>query len=309
MKCLDHIDMAVMAGAVAVAASAAFFFAFLGIERAPLVPPAPSHSAAFLQEELAKTINKAAITPALVAEERERTQAALGRAIVRLGRAQAGEAAFIPGVARNAAASAQGRREFLEGVFKLPVDWQGTEFAERERHAEARAQEELGRTIVAGSQTLSKEIGTAEAEYGRALLAATRALERNAIEPTASQATIVAAAKAMAGLAARTVPASAPEITRDPGWGFGSVGDGAFISILVLGAGAFLTLAAGVGMTESRLSTHTMEAHCDEHGADVVVEMLVSDDTPYEVAHCSAFDGGPVTCDKRCLKWPVAHAA
>lgn len=309
MKCLDHIDMGVMAGAVTVVASAVFFFAFLGVEREPLVPSEPVSSASFLQEQLEKTINEAVVTPARVAEEREHTQAALGVAIVRLGQIQARERAFVSDVAKNAAASAQGRREFLEGVFKFPSDWRGAEFARMGRQAEAMAQQDLGRMIVAGSQALSREIGTAEAKYGRALLAATLARERNAIEPAASQATIVAAARAMTNLAERTAPAPVPAITRNPSWGFGSIGDGAVIPILVLGAGAMLLLAAGAGAREGRWSTHTMEAHCDEHRADVVVEMLVSDDTPYEVAHCSAFDGGPVTCDKRCLKWPVAHAA
>lgn len=307
MKCLDHIDMGVMAGAVTVVASAVFFFAFLGVEREPLVLPEPVRSAAFLQEQLEKTINEAVVTPARVAEERERAQAALGEAIVRLGQVQARETAFIPDLAKSAAASAQGRREFLEGVFKLPLDWRGAEFLAMERQAEAMAQQDLGRMIALGGTALMSEIGAAEAEYERALLAATLTLEREAIEPTASQATIVAAVRAMAYLAERTAPA--PAITRDSSWGFGSIGDGTFIPIIVLGAGAMLLLAAGAGMREGRWSTHTMEAHCDEHRADVVVEMLVSDDTPYEVAHCSAFDGGPVTCDKRCLKWPVAHAA
>ena len=85
MKCLDRIDMAVMAGAVATVASAAVLWAYLGIERGPLIPSAPITSAMVLQQEMAKAINEAVVTPARVMDEQGRTQAALGHAIVTLG--------------------------------------------------------------------------------------------------------------------------------------------------------------------------------------------------------------------------------
>lgn len=309
MKCLNHIDMAVMSGAVVTAASAAFFFAYLGIEREPLVAPEPMGSAVLIQEELGKAIAEAVVTPAAVIEEREHTQATLGEAIRDLTQVEIRRAAFIPELAARASAAAQVRREFLKGVFKLPADWGGAEFMAMERKAEEIAQPELGRMIAENSRALATAIETAEEHYGSALLAATLALEREAREPGASHSTIVAAAKAISDLAERTEPAPAPEVTREPSWGLGSIGDGAFIPIVVLGTAAFLTLAAGAGMIESRLETRTTAIHCDMHQKDVIVEMLVSDDTPYEVVRCSAFNAGPVTCDKHCLKWPVAHAA
>jgi hypothetical protein len=124
---------------------------------------------------------------------------------------------------------------------------------------------------------------------------------------------MVAAAQVMADLARRAAPAPAAEITRDPRWGFGSIGDGVWLPIIVLAAGAVLLGAAGAGMTTERgPSTHTIAEHCDVHDKDVVVEMLLSDDTPYEVVHCSAFNGGPVVCDRHCLHRPsilMAQAA
>lgn len=309
MRCLNHIDMAVMSGAVVTAASAAFFFAYLGVEREPLVAPEPMSSAMVIQEELGKAIAEAVATPAAAVEEREHTQAALGEAIRDLTQVQIRRAAFVPELTAYASAAAQARREFLEGVFKLPADWRSAEFMAMERQAEALAQPELGRMIVENSRALTTAIEAAEEHYGRALLAASLALERAAREPGASHSTIIAAARALSDLAERTEPAPAPEVVREPSWGFGSIGDGAFIPIFVFGAVAFLTLAAGAGMIEGRLATRTATIHCDTHQKDVIVEMLVSDDTPYEVVRCSAFNGGPVTCDKHCLKQPLAHAA
>ncbi|MBI4401123.1 MAG: hypothetical protein HY581_05780 [Nitrospirae bacterium] len=309
MRCLDHIDMAVMTGGVTVVASAIFFFAYLGVEREPLAAPAPITSAAFLQSELGKAINEAVVTPARVTEERERTQVTLGEAIMQLTQVQVKKAAFVPELTASAAAAKETRRGYLEEVFKLPADWKGPEFTARERQADAMAQPELGRMIVAGSLGLMRRLEATEADYGRALLAATLAVEREAIEPTASQGTIMAAAAAAKSLGERTALAPAPEVTREAGWGFGSIGDGAFIPIMVLGAGALLLWAAGAGMMERGVSTRALATHCDVHEKDVVVEMLVSDDMPYEVTRCSAFNGGPVTCDKHCLKWPMARAA
>lgn len=307
MKCLDHLDMAVMAGAAATVA--VFLFAYLGIERGPLTPPEPMTPAAFLPAELLKAVNEAMAAPVQVTEEQARTQAALGKAITKLALVKLHVVEFLPSVAKSAAAGAKARREFLEGVFKLPSDWGGAAFTTMEQAAEAATQPELGRMIVAGSQALAREMGAAEAEYGRAFLAAALAAERAAHEPAASQATILAAARVMTDLAERTVAAPGPVITREPLWGFGSIGDGALIPFMVLGGGAVLLLAGAAGMSAGRLSTWSMTAYCDVHDQDVVVDMLVSDDTPYEVARCSAFDGTRVTCDKRCLKWPMARAA
>lgn len=308
MKCLDHIDMAVMAGTVTVLASAAFFFAYLGAERAPLVLPAPIGFEAMIQEDLGRAMTGAQTIPERVIQARERTQVALGEAIVRLGATQSAEASFIPALAERAAAGAKARREFLEGVFKLPADWRGAEFAKMERAAEALAQPVLGRMIVASSRALDREMAAAEAQYGRAVVASAQARGREAIEPAASQGTILAAAMAIGALAERTATAPAPVIVREPGWGFGSIGDGVFLAFGVLGGGAMLLLAAGAGMAERGASTRTIEAYCGPAGKDVQVTMLVAEDTPYEVAHCSAFNGGPVTCQKHCLTWPVAHA-
>jgi len=298
--------MAALTGSVTVIASAAFFFAFLGVEHGPLAP-AMAPTTGFLQEELGTAIDQATVTPARVAEERERTQAALGDAIVRLGQAQTQRTAFVPDLAKRAASAQEARREFLKGAFKLPLDWKGADFAMRERDAEAMAQPELGRMIVSGTRAIERKVQAAEAGYGRAVLAAMQAVERAAGEPTASRATIVAAATAASNLAERTAPALAPVVAREPSWGFGSIGDGALIPVMILGAGAFLLLAAGIGMMEGSFSTRTVAAHCDEKEKDVVVEMLVSEGTPYEVTRCSAFNGGPVTCEKRCLQWPAAH--
>lgn len=311
MKCLDHIDMAVMAGAVTVLASAIFFFAYLGIQRPPLVAPAPISAAAFLQEELGTAINEAIVTPVRVTSERARTEAVLGQAIRDLTLVKAIEASFIPELARTAAGQAQARREFLEARFKLPSDWRGTEFRAMERDAEARAQPVLGGMIVAGSQALLKKMEAAEPRYGQAVLAATLARQREAIEPAASQATLVAAARVLTDLAERAAPAPTPEMTRESSWGFGSIGDGAFIPFVVLAAGALLLLAAGAAMTqgESGAEARTVEAHCETTEKDVQVVFLISDKVPYEVTRCSAFNGGPVTCDKRCLTWTMAHAA
>ena len=59
MKCLDHIDMAVMAGAVATVASALFLFAYLGVERGVLASPEPITSAMVLQQEMEQAITEA----------------------------------------------------------------------------------------------------------------------------------------------------------------------------------------------------------------------------------------------------------
>ncbi|MEK6618678.1 MAG: hypothetical protein AABY90_08290 [Nitrospirota bacterium] len=311
MRCLDHIDMAVMAGAVNVVASAVFFFAYLGVEGGSLGPPEPATSAAFLQEELSKAINVAVVTPARVTEERERTQVALGTAIRDLTQGKARETTFISDLAKRATAGTQARREFLESVFKLPSDWRGAGFLAKERQAEALAQPELGRMIMAGSQALTSKMAAAEAEYGRALLAATLANDLDIREPAASHATIMAASQAANTLAERIASAPAPEITREPGWGFGSIGDGVALAGLVLGAGALLLLAAGVEMKKHGLTIRTTEAYCETVGKQVEVTMLLSasDYLPYEVTRCSAFNGGPVTCDKHCLTWPMAQAA
>lgn len=271
MKCLDHIDMAIMAGAVATVASAAVLFAYLGIDRGPLVPPEPITFTAFLQQEMEKTINEAVVTPARVMDEQGRTQAALGRAIVALAEGKEAFAAFAP------------------NPQTMPAP-------------HALTQADLGRLIVAGSQTLDAALRHAEARYGHAVRDAALADRRAVGEPAASRATMVAAARVMADLAKRAAPAPAAEITRDPRWGFGSIGDGMWLPIIVLAAGALLLGAAGAGMmTERGPSTHTIAEHCDVHDKDVLVEMLLSDDTPYEVVHCSAFNGGPVACDRRCL--------
>lgn len=311
MKCLDHIDMAVLVGAVATIGSAALLFAYLGVEREPSIPRGAGAPTTFLEEELEKSINEAVVTPAYVVDGQERAQVALGQAILGLIQAKARDAMFVPDVVKAATADARVRREFLEGVFKLPADWRGPEFAMREREATARAQEALGRTLVTGAQLLAKETEGAEARYGRAVLNATLADRRAVIEPAASQATMIAAAQVMTELAKRTRPSAEPVITRDPRWGFGSIGDGMIVPLMILGAGVVWLLVAGTGMMMMEYGTSilTVAAYCDVHDKDVVIETLVSDDTPYEVIHCSAFNGGPVTCDKHCLTWPLAHAA
>lgn len=282
MKCLDHIDMAVMAGAVATVASAVFLFAYLGVERGPLIPPDPITSAMFLQQEMEKAINEALVIPARVMDEQGRAQAALGSAIVTLGAAKE-----------------------RAGAYMLNPETMPT--------PHALTQADLGRLIVAGSQALEAARRYAEARYGLAVRDAAVADRRAVGEPAASRATMVAAAQVMADLAKRATPAPAAEITRDPRWGFGSIGDGMWLPIIVLAAGALLLGAVGAGMmTERGPSTRTIAEHCEVHDKDVLVEMLLSDDTPYEVVHCSAFNGGPVACDRRCLHRPstlMAQAA
>ncbi len=276
MRCLDHTDMAALMGAVTIMACAGFFFAYLGIERDL---PVGTPSMGFLQEELAKAIDEAVVTPSGLADERNRTQAALGKTIVGLAQLHARKTSLISDLAGRAA-----------------------------------DQEELGRLLVAGNVRFERQLAVRQADYGRAVVAATQAIERAAGEPAASRETILAAAAARAA-AERTAPAPAAVITRDPSWGFGSIGDGALLPVMVLGAGAFILVLGGIGMTGAVFSTRTIAAHCDEVHKDVMVEMLVSDETPYEVTHCSAFDGGPITCDKRCRRWPraferpLAHAA
>lgn len=282
MKCLDHIDMGVMAGAVATLASAVFLFAYLGVERGPLAPPEPITSAVFLQQEMEQAINEAVVTPARVMDEQGRTQAALGRAIVTL-------------------AAAKERM----GAYRLDPETMPT--------PHALTQADLGRLIVTGSLVRAAAVGYAEARYGLAVRDAALADRRAVGEPAASRATMVAAAQVMADLAKRAAPAPAAEFTRDPRWGFGSIGDGMWLPIIVLASGVLLLGAAGAGMMMERgPSMHTIVEHCDVHDKDVLVEMLLSDDTPYEVVHCSAFNGGPVACDRRCLHRPsplMAQAA
>lgn len=282
MKCLDHIDMAVMAGAIATVASAVFLFAYLGVDRGPLAPPEPITSAMFLQQEMEKAINEAVVTPARVMDEQGRTQIALGRAIITLVAAKE-----------------------RVGVYRLNPETMPT--------PHALTQADLGRLIVGGSQALDAALGQAEASYGLAVRNAALADRRAVGEPAASRATMVAAAQVMVDLAKRAAPAPAAEITRDPRWGFGSIGDGMWLPIIVLASGVLLLGAAGAGMmTERGSSTHTIAEHCDVHDKDVLVEMLLTDDTPYEVVHCSAFNGGPVACDRRCLHRPsmlMAQAA
>jgi hypothetical protein len=279
MKCLDHIDMAAVAGAVATLASAVFLFAYLGVERGPLGPPEPMTSAMFLQQEMEKTINEAVVTPARVMDEQERTQTALGRAVVALEAAKERVAAFA-----------------LDPE-TIPAP-------------HALTQADMGRLIVAGSQALQAALLHAETRYGLAVRDALVADRRAAGEPAASRATMVAAAQVMADLAKRATPAPAPEITRDPRWGFGSIGDGIWLPIIVLASGVLLLGAAGAGMmTERGPSMRTIAEHCDVHDKDVLVEMLLSDDTPYEVVQCSAFNGGPVACDRRCLHRPIVPMA
>lgn len=271
MKCLDHIDMAVMAGAVATVASALFLFAYLGVERGVLASPEPITSAMVLQQEMEQAINEAVGTPARLMDEQGRTQAALGRAIVTLGAAKERVVAY-----------------------RLNPETMPT--------PHALTQAGLGRLIVAGSQAQEAALRHAEARYGLAVRDAALADRRAVGEPAASRATMVVAAQVLADLAKRVAPAPAAEITRDPRWGFGSIGDGMWLPIIVLAAGAVLLGAAGAGMmTERGPSTHTIAEHCDVHDKDVLVELLLSDDTPYEVVHCSAFNGGPVACDRRCL--------
>lgn len=55
-------------------------------------------------------------------------------------------------------------------------------------------------------------------------------------------------------------------------------------------------------LMEYDVPMRTLRVQCDTYDKDVMVEVLLSDETPYDVTHCSAFNGGPVTCDKRCLR-------
>jgi hypothetical protein len=302
MRCLDNIDLAAMAGALTVMAGAAVIVAYLGLERAPLTIPEPISPAAMIEHELTETIAEATLTPARMTAEREFTQATLGEAVRDLSLIKMRSTGFFRDLAGLAAQERVARREFLEGVFKLPADWQGAEFRAMERAAEATAQERLGRTIVSGSQALERASQTAEERYGRALIAAIGAREREAGEPFASRSTMVATAAAMKAFAERKVAAPPVEIAREPSWGFGSIGDGAPVALFALGGGALVLLAAGIGlMREHGVSTRTVDLHCDVHHKDVRVEVLLSDDRPYDIARCSAFNGGPVTCDKHCL--------
>ncbi|WP_447974700.1 hypothetical protein [Nitrospira sp. Kam-Ns4a] len=304
MKCLDHIDLAAIAGAIASVASAGFLFAWLGVERGPATEPAPAEPRAMLVEHIDRTLAEAMVAPARVEEERARTQEALGRAIVRLQQAQAHLSTWLPDLTAAARAAAAHRRDFLEGRFKLPADWDGPEFARMEREAETLAQPRLGRRIVTESLAIAARHGAAEEQYGRALLAATQALERWEREPAASQQTIAAAAMTAMALGERMGgPMTAGTQAIWPG-------EGPILPIGLLGAGALL-LAVGGGLfaAGSGPSSRRFAAHCETAGKDVEVTVLLSDDTPYEVTRCSAFDGGPVTCGKHCLTWPVAHAA
>jgi hypothetical protein len=307
--CFDRMDLVVMAGALTVIASAAFFFAYLGVAKEPLTIPETVSPTAFIEDEMAGAIEKAVVTPAAVIEERERTQAALGEAIKKLTQAKLGEEGFISDLAGQAAAGVRARREFLESKFKLPSDWDGAEFALMAQTAEATAQEELGRTVVTGTLAAMTRLAGAEAHYGLAVRDAILALNRESIEPEASQATLVAAATVLKDLAKRAPTEAATPRTRAAGLSYGSIGDGIFLPFVILCAGVLLVLAVGTSLMEGRFATQTVAAHCDEHEKDVVVKMLVSDETPYKVVQCSAFNGGPVTCDEHCLRWPLAHAA
>lgn len=309
MKCLDHIDMVVITGAVATVASAVFLFAYPGIVGEPLTPGEPMSPSGFLQEELERTIEKTAVTPGIVSRDRDSAQAALGAAIRDVTIAKNRSTAFSERLMERAQTRATARHEFLEGVFKLPSDWSGKEFTAMERRAEMMAQPELGLQIVAGTQSLERAIGSAEAAYGRALLAATQATDRASGEPFKSAQTIMSASTALTDMAQRSSPAPSPTVDRDPAWGFGSIGDGVFLPLILFGAGAVALFAVGIGMTEGGATTRTVTVYCDRHHKDILVEMLVSDEMPYEVLRCSGLDGEPVICDKQCLTWPVAHAA
>jgi hypothetical protein len=308
MKCLDHMDLAVMTGAVTVIGSAIFFFAYPAPEREPLVPAVPAPYASALQEELGRTIAEAQAIPARVTSERERAVTALGEAIRKIEQVKTKEAMLVPDLAGQALDARRGRRKFLERVFNPPGAWQSEEFLARERNAEAVYQQELGSWTVHRTLALMAEKGLAEEEYGHAVVATILASQREAMEPMASQATIAGATAAITRLTELAAPMPPADVRRDPAWGFGSIGDGVFIPLAVLGAGAFLTLIVGGGMLEHGFTTRTVEGHCKQIEDDVTVTFLVSDDTPYDVVRCSAFNGNAVTCDKACLEWPIAHA-
>jgi hypothetical protein len=309
MRCLDHIDMAVMAGAITTIGSAVVLMAYLGLDRGPLTQPAPPIQERWLEETLSQAINEAVVTPARVTEERERTQVALGDAIKRLTQVKVATETFVPNLAEEAATDALARQEFLESKFKLPSDWKSQEFFAMRSASDAMAQEALGRRIVSGARALFDEMAKAEATYGQAVVAAALATDRAANEPAASRATLLAASTLMGDLAKRTEARPEPVVVREPGWGFGSIGDGTVLPILLAAAALGVLAAAGMGLKERGPSVRTVTMLCDEHKRDVTVEMLVSDDTPYEVVRCSGFNGAPVTCDKHCVMWPTARAA
>jgi hypothetical protein len=304
MRCLDHNDMAVMAGAVTTLAGAAFFFAWLGVERPPFAPAGETDAATFLAEQMDRSIAEALAAPAAAEEARASTQAALGRALVTLQQAKIREAAWIPELAAAARTAAEGRRLFLETRFKLPADWNGPEFAAMAREAETRAQPVLGRRIVTEGLAVASRLGAAEEAYGRSLVAAVGALDRAAREPAASQETLMAAARVAMREAERTAGRPSVEPRR-------TAGDGAEPMLLlgILG-GVALLIGAGAAFLEHRgPGARRIEARCEEADRDVAVTMLTSGETPYEVAACTAFHDGPVTCGKRCLAWPTARAA
>lgn len=309
MKCLDQLDMAVMAGAVTTIGCAIVFFAYLGLDRGPLVPPAPPTEARWLEETLSQAINEAVAAPAEAAAAVEKTEAELGRAIVTLTRVTTRDREFIPALLRDAKAAEQARRAFMEGVFKLPADWQGPAFRERLLAEETMAQPVLGRRIVTAARGLIDAMESAETRYGRAVVAAQQARDRATNEPAASTATLLAASTVMSALAKRTEASPEPVMLREPAFGFGSIGDGTVLPILMAAAALCVLAAAGMGLRERGPSLRTITMLCDVHKRDVTVEMLVSDDTPYEVVRCSAFNGAPVTCDKHCLMRPAARAA
>lgn len=310
MRCLDHIDMAVMAGAITTLGSAVVLTAYLGLDRGPVAQPAPLVPDRWLEKELSNAINEAVVTPARVTEERERTQVALGNAIKRLTQVKVASESFVPNLAQDATRSALARREFLESVFKLPSDWRSEEFLAMKNAGDAVAQEVIGRRIVTTARALFDNMAKAEATYGQAVVSAALATDRAANEPAASTATLLAASTVMSDLAKRVPAESEAIVTREPGWGFGSIGDSTVLPILLAAAALCMLAAAGMGLQERGPSLRTITMLCGEHKRDVMVEMLVSDDTPYEVVHCSAFNGGPITCDKHCLSmWPTARAA
>jgi len=264
--------MTVLTGAVATLASAAVLSAYLGIERE--APPAPISPEVVLRQEVRTAIQEAAGVPPRAMMERARTEAALGRAIVDLTRAKADVEAVIPALAQRAA-------------------------------AETVPQEELGRLLVSRSLLAARALERIEERYGRAVVSATAAVERE-------RDALAFAAPMMDGVAVGALaeaPGTTSVITHEPAWGFGSIGDGAVLPMMVIGAGVLALAACWSGLAMTRVGTRTVDTHCDLHGKDVRVEMLISDDTPYEIVRCSAFDGGPVTCDQQCLKWDLAHAA
>ncbi len=309
MRCWDHIDMAVLAGAITTIGSAVVLMAYLGLDRGPLAQPTPLPQDRWLEEELRTAINEAVVTPMRVTEERERTQVALGNAIKRLTQITVAGESFVPHLAQDATRDALARREFLESVFKLPSDWRSEEFLAMKNAGDAVAQEMLGRRIVGGTRAFLDDLAAAEATYGRAVVSATLAIDRAAAEPAAATATLLAASTVLRELAQRTAAGPEPIVTREPGRGFGSIGDGAVLPMLIAAAALGVLAAAGMGLRERGPSLRTITMLCDEHKRDVTVEMLVSDDTPYEVVRCSAFNSGPVTCDKHCLMRPAVRAA